>query len=67
MNTKELKELTESFNFIKASIDASMERINEIKGQLREFFSDNLQDDETPVAAARRNQIKNNLLEFTKE
>lgn len=67
MNTNELKELTESFNFIKASIDASMERIDEVKGQIREFFSDSLHYDETPVAAARRNEIKNNLLEFARQ
>lgn len=64
MNTNELKELTESFNFIKASIDASMERIDEVKGLLREFFSENLQRDESPMAARRRNEIKNKLLTF---
>ena len=66
MNTNELKELTESFNFIKASIDASMERIDEVKGQIREFFSDNLQRDESPMAARRRAEIQNKLLEFAK-
>jgi hypothetical protein len=64
MNINELKELEESFNFIKNSIDASMLRIDEVKVSIREYFSDELQNDESPVAAARRNKIKKSLLEF---
>ena len=49
-----INELRDSFNYI----------INNLKGLIIEYFSDNLQIDESPCGAMRRNQIRKELLEF---
>ena len=41
--------------------------INHLKDIVREYFSDNLQMDESPSGAMRRNQIRKELLEFARE
>jgi hypothetical protein len=38
--------------------------IKYLKELIREFFSDNLQIDESPMGAMKRNQIRKELLEF---
>jgi len=38
--------------------------IDHLKDIVREYFSDELQTDETPMGAMKRNQIRKELLEF---
>lgn len=38
--------------------------IDHVRYLIREYFSDNLQMDESPMGAMRRNQIRKELLEF---
>ena len=38
--------------------------IDHVRYLIREYFSDNLQMDESPVGAMKRNQIRKELLEF---
>ena len=38
--------------------------IDHLKDIVREYFSDELQMDETPMGAMKRNQIRKELLEF---
>ena len=40
------------------------DRINRIKILIKVYFSDEVQIDETPMGAMRRNQIRKELLEF---
>jgi hypothetical protein len=40
------------------------DRINRIKILIQAYFSDEVQMDETPMGAMRRNQIRKELLEF---
>ncbi len=49
-----IKDLTDSYKY----------QINILKDLIKEYFSDNLQMDETPMGAMRRNQIRKELLEF---
>ena len=53
--TKEdLKGIVKLFNF----------KMDGIKYLIVEYFSDELQNDETPMGAMKRNQIRKELLEF---
>ena len=38
--------------------------IDHVRYLIREYFSDNLQMDESPMGAMKRNQIRKELLEF---
>jgi hypothetical protein len=38
--------------------------IQDLKDQIKTYFSDELQHDETPMGAMRRNQIRKELLDF---
>lgn len=49
-----IKDLTDSFKH----------EINKIKILIKVYFSDEVQMDETPTGAMRRNQIRKELLEF---
>jgi hypothetical protein len=49
-----IKELSDSYKY----------HIDKLKGLISEYFSDKLQDDETPMGAMKRNQIRKELLEF---
>jgi hypothetical protein len=51
---KGLKDLTDSYKH----------EINKIKILIQAYFSDEVQMDETPVGAMRRNQLRKELLEF---
>ena len=42
-------------------------QINHIKSIIKEYFSDEMQADETPMGALKRNQIVKQLLDFAKE
>lgn len=45
----------------------SEKEIAQIKGQIKFYFSDELQHDESIVGALKRNQIVRNLLNWAKE
>ena len=49
-----IQELTDSYKY----------HINKIKILIQAYFSDEVQMDETPVGAMRRNQLRKELLEF---
>jgi hypothetical protein len=49
-----IKDLSDSYKY----------HIDKLKGLISEYFSDKLQDDETPMGAMKRNQIRKELLEF---
>ena len=49
-----IQELTDSYKY----------QINKLKGLIIDYFSDEVQMDESPIAAMRRNQIRKELLEF---
>jgi hypothetical protein len=49
-----IKELSDSYKY----------HIDKLKGLISQYFSDELQDDETPMGAMKRNQIRKELLEF---
>jgi hypothetical protein len=46
------------------SITKSIDNINNIKLLIKVYFSDDVQRDETPMGAMRRNQIRKELLDF---
>jgi hypothetical protein len=49
-----IKDLTDSYKY----------HIDKLKGLISQYFSDELQTDETPMGAMKRNQIRKELLEF---
>jgi hypothetical protein len=49
-----IKDLTDSYKY----------HIDKLKGLISQYFSDELQLDETPMGAMKRNQIRKELLEF---
>lgn len=49
-----LKDLTDSYKY----------HINKLKLLIQVYFSDEVQMDETPMGAMRRNQIRKELLDF---
>jgi hypothetical protein len=49
------------------SITKSIDNINNIKLLIEVYFSDEVQIDETPIGAMRRNQIRKELLEFARK
>jgi hypothetical protein len=51
---QDLKGIVKIFNF----------KMDNIKHLIAEYFSDELQNDETPMGAMKRNQIRKELLEF---
>lgn len=59
--TKNVEEIKEA---IKDLTDSYKYHIDKLKELIKEYFSDNLQMDETPMGAMRRNQIRKELLEF---
>jgi hypothetical protein len=44
-----------------------IDNINNIKLLIKVYFSDDVQMDETPMGAMRRNQIRKELLEFARQ
>jgi hypothetical protein len=49
-----IKELSDSYKY----------HIDKLKVLISQYFSDKLQNDETPMGAMKRNQIRKELLEF---
>jgi hypothetical protein len=49
-----IKDLTDSYKY----------HIDKLKVLINQYFSDKLQDDETPMGAMKRNQIRKELLDF---
>jgi hypothetical protein len=49
-----IQDLTDSYKY----------HIDKLKGIIKEYFSDEVQMDETPMGAMRRNQIRKELLQF---
>lgn len=58
VNVEEIKEA------IKDLTDSYIHEINKIKILVQAYFSDEVQMDETPIGAMRRNQLRKELLEF---
>ena len=44
-----------------------IDNINNIKLLIKVYFSDDVQRDETPIGAMRRNQIRKELLQFAEK
>ena len=50
--------------YAQSRLTEEIDNINNIKKLIIEFFSDNLQIDETPMGALKRNQIRKELVDF---
>ncbi len=66
MDTLKMKEdpIQYAKNILIKSIDGNEDNINNIKLLIKVYFSDEVQMDETPMGAMRRNQIRKELLQF---
>jgi hypothetical protein len=66
MDTLKMKEdpIQYAKNILIKSIDGNEDNINNIKLLIKVYFSDEVQRDETPMGAMRRNQIRKELLQF---
>jgi hypothetical protein len=58
---KDEKEIRDGIQDI---MDTVITATNNIKNLIRDYFSDELQNDETPMGAMKRNQIRKELLDF---
>jgi hypothetical protein len=61
---KTIDDVTEIKEAIKDLTDSYKYQIDILKGLIKEYFSEDLQMDESPMGAMRRNQIRKQLLEF---
>ena len=61
---KTIDDVTEIKEAIKDLTDSYTYQIDILKGVIKEYFSDDLQLDETPMGAMKRNQIRKELLDF---
>jgi hypothetical protein len=61
---KTIDDVTEIKEAIKDLTDSYKYQIDILKGIIKEYFSDQLQNDETPMGAMKRNQIRKELLDF---
>jgi hypothetical protein len=61
---KTIDDVTEIKEAIKDLTDSYKYQIDILKGIIKEYFSDDLQMDESPMGAMRRNQIRKELLDF---
>ena len=55
---------TDKLSSMLDQIDEINDHVNRIKILIQAYFSDEVQMDETPAGAMRRNQIRKELLEF---
>jgi hypothetical protein len=53
--------------YAQQKIIKQIDDINNIKLLIKVYFSDEVQIDETPIGAMRRNQIRKELLEFARK
>jgi len=58
---------TKKLSSIIDKMEDTNNRINNIKLLIKVYFSDEVQRDETPMGAMRRNQIRKELLEFARK
>lgn len=61
LTEKDEKEINDG---IKDIMDTVISATNNIKSLINDYFSEDLQRDETPMGAMRRNQIRKELLDF---
>jgi hypothetical protein len=61
---KTIDDVTEIKEAIKDLTDSYKYQIDILKGLIKEYFSDDLQMDESPMGAMKRNQIRKELLDF---
>ena len=61
---RSIDEVGEIREAIKDLTDSYKHEINNIKLLIKVYFSDEVQRDETPLGAMRRNQIRKELLDF---
>jgi hypothetical protein len=59
-----LDDVTEIREDLKGIVKLFTSKMDNIKHLIVEYFSDELQNDETPMGAMKRNQIRKELLEF---
>jgi len=57
-------ETTISIKDLEAIVPTDRNQINNIKSIIKQYFSDEMQTDETPMGALKRNQIVKQLLDF---
>ena len=53
--------------YAQQEIIKQIDNVNNIKLLIKVYFSDEVQMDETPMGAMRRNQIRKELLEFAQK
>jgi hypothetical protein len=53
--------------YAQQEIIKQIDNVNNIKLLIKVYFSDEVQMDETPIGAMRRNQIRKELLEFARK
>ena len=56
--------MKDPIGFAQQKIIKQIDNINNIKLLIKVYFSDEVQMDETPMGAMRRNQIRKELLQF---
>jgi hypothetical protein len=61
---KQIDSSNEIIEGIKELSDSYKYHIDKLKGLISQYFSDELQYDETPMGAMKRNQIRKELLDF---
>jgi hypothetical protein len=59
-----LDDVTEIREDLKGIVKLFTSKMDNIKYLIVEYFSDELQNDETPMGAMKRNQIRKELLDF---
>lgn len=59
-----IKDVEEIKEAIKDLTDSYKYHIDKLKELIKEYFSENLQNDETTIGRLKRNQIRKELLEF---
>ena len=55
-----------SIKYLEAIVPTDRNQINNIKSIIKQYFSDEMQTDETPMGALKRNQIVKQLLDFAR-
>ena len=63
----EMKKYIDPIGYAKSVVTEQIDNINNIKLLIKVNFSDEVQMDETPMGAMRRNQIRKELLEFARK
>jgi hypothetical protein len=64
MNQQEEREVAVNIKELVNDMITIIDKVDEIKNLISQYFSNELQDNETPMGAMKRNQIRKELLEF---